>query len=216
MGGQQVKDHRSQRDQVGAPGGAGRPGGGDPGRQIRQRVEHPLEVGDHRTQHLGRRDHPGHGASPAGPAIPGGPAGWLSLTGSEGLGRSGGVGLVGATGPPAAVGAAPGGPGRWSRPVGSSQIADSSPAAAAAYIRIRSRSSRAVSSRTWDSARSLARAAAPRPIAPASGWRPEGRYRLGRWGWPVTIVAVVYLALMLVNVVLPSGLSSPRAYFNID
>lgn len=32
----------------------------------------------------------------------------------------------------------------------------------------------------------------------------------------MTIVAVVYLALMLVNVVLPSGLSSPRAYFNID
>ncbi len=53
-------------------------------------------------------------------------------------------------------------------------------------------------------------------IARARGWRPEGRYKLGRWGWPVTIVATVYLALMLVNVVLPSGLSSPRAYFNID
>jgi hypothetical protein len=32
----------------------------------------------------------------------------------------------------------------------------------------------------------------------------------------VSIVAVVYLGLMLVNVVFPSGLSSGRAYFNLD
>jgi hypothetical protein len=32
----------------------------------------------------------------------------------------------------------------------------------------------------------------------------------------VTIVAAVYLGLMLLNVVYPSGLASPRGYFNID
>jgi amino acid transporter len=53
-------------------------------------------------------------------------------------------------------------------------------------------------------------------IARARGWIPEGTFTLGRWGWPVTIAAAAYLALMFVNVVYPSGLSSPRAYFNID
>ena len=53
-------------------------------------------------------------------------------------------------------------------------------------------------------------------IARARGWIPEGSFTLGRWGWPVTIAAAAYLALMFVNVVYPSGLSSPRAYFNID
>ena len=32
----------------------------------------------------------------------------------------------------------------------------------------------------------------------------------------MTIVAGVYLLVMLLNVVLPTGLSSPRAYFNLD
>jgi uncharacterized sodium:solute symporter family permease YidK len=45
---------------------------------------------------------------------------------------------------------------------------------------------------------------------------PEGRFQLGRWGWLVTISAAVYLALMLVNVVAPTGLTSPRGYFNLD
>ena len=53
-------------------------------------------------------------------------------------------------------------------------------------------------------------------IARARGWVPAGVFRLGRWAWPVSVVAVVYLGLMLVNVVLPSGLSSGRAYFNLD
>ena len=53
-------------------------------------------------------------------------------------------------------------------------------------------------------------------IARARGWIPEGSFRLGRWAWPVNILALAYLGLMLVNVVLPSGLSSPRAYFNLD
>jgi amino acid transporter len=53
-------------------------------------------------------------------------------------------------------------------------------------------------------------------VARARGWVPEGQFRLGRWAWPVSIAGVVYLALMLVNVVAPTGLTSPRAYFNLD
>jgi amino acid transporter len=53
-------------------------------------------------------------------------------------------------------------------------------------------------------------------IARYRGWIPEGSFRLGKWGWPVSIIAAVYLGLMLLNVVYPSGLASPRGYFNID
>ena len=53
-------------------------------------------------------------------------------------------------------------------------------------------------------------------VARQRGWVAEGRFQLGKWGWPVCIIAAVYLGLMLVNVVLPSGLSSPRGYFNLD
>ncbi|GAA4612499.1 amino acid permease [Actinoallomurus liliacearum] len=54
-------------------------------------------------------------------------------------------------------------------------------------------------------------------IARARGWQPAGTFRLGRWGWPVSILAAAYLALMLVNIVWPSGLSSPRgSLFNFD
>jgi amino acid transporter len=53
-------------------------------------------------------------------------------------------------------------------------------------------------------------------IARARGWVAEGAFRLGRWGWPVSIIAVAYLGLMFINIVLPSGLSSPRAFFNLD
>jgi amino acid transporter len=53
-------------------------------------------------------------------------------------------------------------------------------------------------------------------IARARGWIPEGKFRLGRWAWPVMIVGGAYLLLMLINVILPTGLSSPRAYFNLD
>ncbi|MGN6331023.1 MAG: APC family permease [Motilibacteraceae bacterium] len=54
-------------------------------------------------------------------------------------------------------------------------------------------------------------------VARSRGWIPEGAFRLGRWGWPVSIVAAVYLGLMLLNVVAPTGLSSPRgALFNYD
>ncbi|MEU6323171.1 APC family permease [Streptomyces sp. NPDC047009] len=53
-------------------------------------------------------------------------------------------------------------------------------------------------------------------VARARGWVPEGRFRLGRWGWPVTVLATLYLVAMLVNVVAPTGLTSPRGYFNLD
>jgi amino acid transporter len=53
-------------------------------------------------------------------------------------------------------------------------------------------------------------------VARARGWVPEGSFRLGRWGWIVTIAAAAYLGLMLVNIVAPTGLDSPRAFFNLD
>ena len=53
-------------------------------------------------------------------------------------------------------------------------------------------------------------------IARARGWRPEGAFRLGKWAWPVLIVAAGYLGAMFVNVIYPSGLTSARATFNID
>jgi amino acid transporter len=53
-------------------------------------------------------------------------------------------------------------------------------------------------------------------IARRRGWIPEGSFTLGRWGGPVRIIAAGYLGLMLFNVVFPSGLDSPRAFFNLD
>ena len=53
-------------------------------------------------------------------------------------------------------------------------------------------------------------------VARARGWVPEGSFQLGKWGWTVYIIAAGYLGLMLLNIVVPTGLSSPRAYFNID
>ncbi|MDQ1616440.1 MAG: hypothetical protein QOJ60_2379 [Actinomycetota bacterium] len=53
-------------------------------------------------------------------------------------------------------------------------------------------------------------------VAKARGWQAEGPFQLGKWSWLVTIVAFVYLGLMLANVVAPTGLDSPRALFNTD
>ncbi len=54
-------------------------------------------------------------------------------------------------------------------------------------------------------------------IARARGWVPEGKFTLGRWGWPVIIVGGVYLLVMFIDMVAPTGLSSPRgALFNLD
>jgi amino acid transporter len=53
-------------------------------------------------------------------------------------------------------------------------------------------------------------------VARRRGWVPAGHFTLGPWGWPVCITGGLYLGLMLVNVVAPTGLSSPRGYFNLD
>jgi amino acid transporter len=53
-------------------------------------------------------------------------------------------------------------------------------------------------------------------VARSRGWVPEGKFQLGKWGWVVSLIALAYLGLMLINVVAPTGLDSPRAYFNLD
>ncbi len=54
-------------------------------------------------------------------------------------------------------------------------------------------------------------------VARSRGWIPAGPFQLGRWAWPTTIGAAAYLGLMLLNVVAPTGLDSPRgALFNLD
>jgi hypothetical protein len=45
---------------------------------------------------------------------------------------------------------------------------------------------------------------------------PEGSFRLGRWGWPVSIIGAGYLGLMFINIAYPSGIASPREFFNLD
>src|SRR5262249_49820347 len=53
-------------------------------------------------------------------------------------------------------------------------------------------------------------------VAHARGWKAEGAFRLGRWTWTVLIIAAAYLGLMFINVVFPSGITSPRELFNYD
>jgi amino acid transporter len=53
-------------------------------------------------------------------------------------------------------------------------------------------------------------------VARMRGWIPEGAFRMGRWGMAVSIIALLYLGLMFINIVLPTGLTSPRAFFNLD
>ncbi|HUZ71250.1 MAG TPA: amino acid permease [Candidatus Saccharimonadales bacterium] len=54
-------------------------------------------------------------------------------------------------------------------------------------------------------------------IARLRGWRPEGSFKLGKWALPVMVAGLVWLTAMLVNILLPSGVSSPRgALFNYD
>lgn len=51
-------------------------------------------------------------------------------------------------------------------------------------------------------------------VARLRGWRPSGAFTLGWWGLPITIGGALYLALMLLDIVWPSSLSSGRAVFN--
>jgi amino acid transporter len=54
-------------------------------------------------------------------------------------------------------------------------------------------------------------------VARSRGWQAEGPFTLGRWAWPVTLIAAGYLGIMFINVIAPTGLSSPRgALFNLD
>ena len=46
-------------------------------------------------------------------------------------------------------------------------------------------------------------------VAHSRGWVAEGAFRLGRWTWPVLIIAVAYLGLMFINIVAPTGLDQP-------
>ena len=51
-------------------------------------------------------------------------------------------------------------------------------------------------------------------IARQRGWKPSGSFTLGKWGMPVTIGAMAYLFLMMLNIIWPSALTSGRALFN--
>jgi amino acid transporter len=53
-------------------------------------------------------------------------------------------------------------------------------------------------------------------IAKRRGWRPAGDFKMGKWGPLVTWGALIYLGVMLVNVLWPSGLTSGRALVNYD
>jgi amino acid transporter len=54
-------------------------------------------------------------------------------------------------------------------------------------------------------------------ISRTRGWQPDGAFRLGRYAWPVTIGALVWGVAMLVNILLPTGIDSPKgALFNYD
>ncbi len=53
-------------------------------------------------------------------------------------------------------------------------------------------------------------------IGKRRGWVAEGKFQLGAWAWPVYTIAATYLLLMFINVVAPTGLSSPRGFFNLD
>ncbi len=54
-------------------------------------------------------------------------------------------------------------------------------------------------------------------IARARGWRPTGVFRLGTWAYPVTFAGIAWLSLMLLNIVVPTGIGSPKAaLFNYD
>ncbi|HUC15978.1 MAG TPA: APC family permease [Acidimicrobiales bacterium] len=47
-------------------------------------------------------------------------------------------------------------------------------------------------------------------VARLRGWRPQG-FNLGRWAYPVYLVAMVYGIGMLINIIWPGSLTSPRA-----
>jgi amino acid transporter len=52
-------------------------------------------------------------------------------------------------------------------------------------------------------------------VARARGLALEASVLPARWGWAAYLVAALYLSLMLVDLVVPTGLDSPRASFNL-
>jgi len=48
-------------------------------------------------------------------------------------------------------------------------------------------------------------------VARRRGRIPQDSFRLGRWAWPASLGAAAYLALILLDIVYPSGVTSPRA-----
>lgn len=54
-------------------------------------------------------------------------------------------------------------------------------------------------------------------IARLRGWQAQGAFRLGAWAIPVMVAGCIWLLAMLVNILIPSGITSPRgALFNYD
>jgi amino acid transporter len=54
-------------------------------------------------------------------------------------------------------------------------------------------------------------------IARLRGWEPIGSFKLGAWALPVNIGALIWGVLIIINVLLPTGINSPRgALFNYD
>ncbi len=53
-------------------------------------------------------------------------------------------------------------------------------------------------------------------IAKRRGWQPAGEFKMGKWSSLITWGALIYLGVMLVNVLWPSGLTSGRALVNYD
>lgn len=54
-------------------------------------------------------------------------------------------------------------------------------------------------------------------IARLRGWRPEGAFRLGGWAYPIMIVALAYQVAILLDILVPTGLTSPKGeLFNYD
>ncbi len=54
-------------------------------------------------------------------------------------------------------------------------------------------------------------------IARLRGWQPQGRFRLGAWAIPVMIAGTVWLTAMLLNILVPTGINSPKGVlFNYD
>ena len=54
-------------------------------------------------------------------------------------------------------------------------------------------------------------------VARLRGWRPDGKFTLGAWALPIYVGAAVYGVAMLLNIVIPTGVNSPKGLlFNYD